>query len=281
MSNEDNSARASEALYVFLLLTAAADPQVINAFIENDPTSNQKWIKLQHELSNETAREKFARQIENWTNSLNWTKTETIAQAWGMYGWTLVPEIIPVRLWEVFPCSQEEADKTMMEYFLSNKVLDLMDSILAESTQTDILNEAIQCYKNGCFTACASLLLSLVDGTLISSYANSKFENKKTGKNAEQRIINESYTNYFFRCPGILKLQSINFHTYISQLFDRANNFSDEPEWINRNFVHHGMSKRQINRADCIKLFLAYLQSIRFTQYTTPARCPPCPTSPS
>lgn len=270
--NKSDLAQVSEALYATLLLTVVAEPDILNTFIEKDPRPQKTWEKLKLDLSTEQAREDFAQKIEKWIEARDWSRAESVMQQWGKYGWVLMPDVIPVHKWEICPHSQEEADEYMLNQFDSIGMQELINTIGAESNKSSLVDEAVKCFKNECFTACASLLLSLIDGTLISSFVNEQYENKKTGKIAGQRIINETDKNIYFFIPGIFGLQSTNFRTYIAQLFESANNFSDEPECLNRNFFHHGMSKRQITRVDCVKLFLAYLQAIRFTQYTTPAR---------
>ena len=268
----DKMAHFAESMYAALLLTVIAEPNILDTFSKKDPNPQHNWENYKLLLDTEEAREQFANKVDEWINSLDWKKAESIMKTWGTYGWVLMPDIISVHYWESCPKSQEEADAIMMEHLDEDCLRHLFEDIVSISSQTDILNEAIQCFQNDCYTACASLLLSLVDGTLISSFANGQFENKKTGSNAGQRIIDATSKNYFFFVPGIFGFQSINFQAYISQLFERANNFSNEPAWVNRNFVHHGMSNRKIVRLDCIKLFLAYLQSIRFALYTTPAK---------
>jgi hypothetical protein len=43
----------------------------------------------------------------------------------------------------------------------------------------------------------------------------------------------------------------------IEKLFCCANDFSNEDsELINRNFVSHGMNKREVDKIDCIKLIV-------------------------
>lgn len=270
--DKSDIAQISEALYATLLLTVAAEPDILNTFIEKDPRQHNNWEKLRLDLSTDQAREDFAQKIDKWIKTLDWSHAESVMQQWGKYGWVLMPDVIPVRKWEICPHSQEEADEYMLNHFDSIGIQELINTITAESNQNSVVDEAVKCFENECFTACASLLLSLIDGTLISSFVNEQFENKKTGKVAGQRIIDETDKNIYFFIPGIFGLQSKNFQTYMAQLFERANNFTDEPKCLNRNYVHHGMSKRQITNVDCIKLFLAYLQAIRFTQYTTPAR---------
>ena len=45
---------------------------------------------------------------------------------------------------------------------------------------------------------------------------------------------------------------AINYESYIKTLFARADGFVTEPKNLNRNYLHHGMSKRKVLRRDCI-----------------------------
>ena len=40
-------------------------------------------------------------------------------------------------------------------------------------------------------------------------------------------------------------------------LFNDSNNFTNEPDMINRNFVTHGMSNRTVTEIDCFKVWSA------------------------
>ena len=51
-------------------------------------------------------------------------------------------------------------------------------------------------------------------------------------------------------------LQWANVIACLETVFASGNNFTNEPETINRNFVSHGMSKRSISKTDCQQLFM-------------------------
>jgi len=51
-------------------------------------------------------------------------------------------------------------------------------------------------------------------------------------------------------------LHTINVLSFLMMLFDDAKDFRIEPKNLNRNFINHGMAKREVRRKDCIKLFL-------------------------
>ena len=67
----------------------------------------------------------------------------------------------------------------------------------------------------------------------------------------------------FYGSPGYLHLELINYKTCTGTLFESANGFRTEPDCLNRNYLHHGMSKRKVLKKDCIKLFIAYHKTLK------------------
>lgn len=51
-------------------------------------------------------------------------------------------------------------------------------------------------------------------------------------------------------------LNYVNLFACLKTVFAHANDFRREPSVINRNFVDHGMTNRNVRKRDCIQLFL-------------------------
>lgn len=51
-------------------------------------------------------------------------------------------------------------------------------------------------------------------------------------------------------------LNYVNLLACLKTVFANANDFRREPSVINRNFVDHGMTNRNVRKRDCIQLFL-------------------------
>lgn len=132
---------------------------------------------------------------------------------------------------------------------------DLTKTILTiESIDQQYCKEAIACYKNKCYLACSSLLLSAIDSFFIAK--------NKLDSNGHKRTLNKSLANdcltetesernfeYFFIIQSNVLLM-------LAKLYDYGNDFENEPNHINRNFVNHGMVKRKVAKHDCVKLFI-------------------------
>ena len=197
----------------------------------------------------------------------NWENVEDTFCEWGKYGWVLYPIKCDINLWDAKPRTQKEADSFVLSIVKKEMLDGIFENLRRKSKNKSVLEEAINCFINRYYTACASLLFSLIDGELISNKSKLQLINKKTGIKAGERVTNEVKKDGMFNSPGFLHLQIINFESFINEYFKNAEGFKNEPKNINRNYLHHGMSKRKVLRKDCIKLFLAYEQTIDFSNH--------------
>ena len=137
---------------------------------------------------------------------------------------------------------------------------------MKKTNNREVYNEAITCFDNRCYTACASLLVSLIDAELIRCKTSLATKNKKTGLKAGERVVKNVARDDMYGLPGLYHLELVNYESYINTLFARADGFVKEPKSLNRNYLHHGMSKRRVLKKDCIKLLLAYHKTICFAK---------------
>lgn len=239
----------------------AKDPSVIDALevATREKGTHLDWTDLKKKLSDPVALARFSENIDLDANNTEWTRLDQAAEKWAKYGWVIGDPLFKLDLWENIPQSQQEADKAALHYISKNDLFEIwQETSPIYANHRHIFTEACSCFENKCYTACASLLISLIDGTLISSKANTTQTNRKTGSVAQKRVSTEILKDDVYRLPSHFHWELINFDTYINNLFEHANNFADEPQRINRNFLHHGMSKRKVLRKDCVKLFIAY-----------------------
>ena len=174
-------------------------------------------------------------------------------EQWGKYGWSFIPDMLIYVFYEV-PKTQLEADKIGLSYTNQSVIHELFLKLHREKLSKDFLEEAIFCYENKKYTACASLLFSLIDAELISCKFNGT--NKKVGKAAADKIDRalKDIHNSDHRMVELLFWSNLN--GIISEYFASANNFTNEGKKINRNFLLHGMTKHKVLKKDCIKLFV-------------------------
>lgn len=227
------------------------------------------WIGLYQDLQDEDVAKRFSKNLNEKAAAHDWSDVESSYRAWGEYGWIADGTIARFGFWDKCPSTQVEADKLVLSKINKKYLEETIVSIHEKRHNVAVFSEACKCFEHKCYTACASLLISLIDGELISSKANWNFENKKTGSNANKRIVTDVSKDDNYGMPGFFHLELLNYESFINTLFERANGFDNEPKRINRNYLHHGMSKRKVLRKDCIKLLLAYRRTLNFANRNT------------
>ena len=224
-----------------------------------------EWADLAIELQNQTTSERFLQNVNDSANKYNWSVIEDTYRTWGTYGWVTNHLVVPYGFWENHPITQIDADRLVIRSLDKDKLSRLRLELL-EKNNSKICKEAITCFDNRCYTACASLLISLIDGELIRCKTLLSTKNKKTGLKAGERVVENIAKDDMYGLPGLYHLELVNYEAYINALFARADGFVKEPKSLNRNYLHHGMSKRSVLKKDCIKLLLAYHKTIYFAK---------------
>ena len=252
-----------ESLKAFAVSTfqlAAKDPRILLLLKHADKNKYDTdfWGSLYEELQDSENLERFSNITHKISNAHDWSGIEESYQTWGSYGWTVGREIHQLGFWDKCPNSQVEADKKVLPTINKKVLSQIQIECLEKTSNIPVFDECCKCFDNKCYTACATLLISLIDGELIRSKANIAFTNRKTGAIASKRVITEVSKDDMYGLMGLFHLELINYEAFLNTLFERANGFEMEPKRMNRNFIQHGMSKRKILRKDCIKLFLGY-----------------------
>ena len=221
--------------------------------------------ELFNDLQNQEDLEHVNRNINYFANHYNWDAIEKTYSTWGEYGWITNHFIVPMEFWTNHPDSQVEADQLVMQAIDKKQLFKLKSELFELTSDNRIFTEAMSCFDNKYYTACASLLISLIDGELIRNGYLSN-ENKKTGANAGKRVVKIVSGEEAYGLAGFFHLELLNYETFITVLFEKANDFKKEPRHINRNYLHHGMSKRKVLKRDCIKLLLAYRKTLYYSK---------------
>jgi hypothetical protein len=224
------------------------------------------WKDLYAIFQQEDKRTRFLQQLEEATSSYDWTPINDTFAAWGRYGWITDSELGQFGFWDSIPPTQEEADQKVIQTLDDQYLATLRKELSEQTSNNSMFSEACSCFDNQYFYACASLLTAFIDGVLISSSANFNSANRKTGEGASKKVIEELSKDDYWGSPGYFNLELINYNAFIEMFFARANGFEHEPQNLNRNFIHHGMSNRTISRVDCIKLLIAYRATIRMSK---------------
>ncbi len=159
-----------------------------------------------------------------------------------------------VAFFENFKCTSKNI-KTFYNRYSKGEEFSYLISELKESEKIDkrYLLEAIKNYKHKSYMSCAMLLLSIIDARfLLTSEDENGLKRKLTSTLALEKLeeIKEEKTLDF------VFLIETNTLFILCNMFKHAHNFKKEPDYINRNFLFHGLSKRRIDKYDCIKLFI-------------------------
>ena len=172
---------------------------------------------------------------------------------WGKWGWTIIPDS-PLSLFAMLPTNRDDANKKAEQYCKKANMETLFEEMRKKRIKKADLEEAIFCFENRCYKACSLILLGLIDSKLIRMMPKSKNEGeyRPAGVKAA-RIIEENYQE---NQELYELLNYINLFACLKTVFANANDFRREPSVINRNFVDHGMTNRNVRRRDCIQLFL-------------------------
>lgn len=242
-------------------------------------------IKLWHEYekSIETAK-KNSEIIENTIKQLinfNWNKLFTnvpkniksLAEEWAKCGW--IPSLPNYVEWDLienitYPLTQKQADDIMLNKIDDEMFSELISEITNYNTQLGLNNEsfkeAVECFNNKLYSACALLLFALIDSRFIINQPIPQKGRRKLADKAVSDAINDNKTKY-----------SIIAHSakiIIEKLFENAADFSIE-NGLNRNMLAHGMNKYNPDRTDCLKLFVLiyniyFLFDIGFLTWSKP-----------
>jgi hypothetical protein len=173
---------------------------------------------------------------------------------WGAYAWTMSAEQ-PANVFHIPPMSMEDADKQMRTYFTLSNMEKMKEELVESGVSTQDLEEAYFCYQNKKYKSCCLLLFGLIDNKLINyGYYGSKM--RKTGggaivelKTEKEAIFNERIFLTYLWFENIMET--------LSTLFKNGNDFQNEPNCVNRNYISHGMSERNVTDIDCFKVWSA------------------------
>ena len=180
---------------------------------------------------------------------------------WGKYGWTFNGQTKLTSL-SSLPLSLEDADQKMSQYCTLDNVSEIAKKLIDSGVNQSDVEEALFCFENEKYKSSAIILFALIDHELILMDFRKKGTKKnpegdyKTGysaineyQNRNEKVYDESflYVNLYF----------VNIIETLSTLFKGTENFTNEPNMINRNFVAHGMSNRAVTEIDCFKVWSA------------------------
>lgn len=187
--------------------------------------------------------------------TFNWEEWETAVKRWGQYGWTFIPNA-PSGLFMHIVEDKNKCDKIALRYLHKKDMLNLFEELNRMNINHADLNEAIYCYNNKCYKACAMLLCALIDGIIYKCQKVNGAQRRKGNKNFFEQLRKNSIKEELL-LQQFLLLQVDNLIEYMKKLFEQGNDFQLKTSMLNRNFLLHGMNKKSICQKECKQLFLA------------------------
>lgn len=187
-------------------------------------------------------------------------------KVWGSTGWSVIPHA-PLKLFNMVPASIEEAGKIALKYFKKEDINHFFERMKEKNIKKGDLNSAIFCFENRQYKACALLLFGIIDAKLIRLQPKNTSKNRRAvGKSAvkelERKYKQKNNAEYFL----YQTVYSLGMLECLNTFFADANDFHKEPIVINRNFLDHGMNRRNVRRKDCIQLFLVLYNLMEFLE---------------
>lgn len=178
-------------------------------------------------------------------------------KTWGSMGWSVIPHA-PLKLFNGVPDTIKEADKIALQYFDKDGMEHLFSNLKKKRIKKEDINSAIYCFENKQYKACALLLFGIIDAKLIRLQSIRKTEKRrkvgsKAVKELETKYRKKTDEEYFL----YHMLYATGLLACLNTFFADGNDFREEPEVVNRNFIDHGMNRRRVRRKDCIQLFVA------------------------
>ena len=172
---------------------------------------------------------------------------------WGELGWTWFQDA-PMDFYDNPPADIRDANAKVKHLCTAQGMESIFNQIREQKINHEDLESAIFCFRNKQYKACALMLFGLIDAKLIRVQSRSKGK-RKVGANAVRQLKTQFEENKDEQVFYTMLFCS-NLFASLETIFAYGNDFRDEPDTINRNFVDHGMNRKRIRKRDCIQLFL-------------------------
>jgi len=170
-------------------------------------------------------------------------------ERWGEYGWTYCPSL-DFEMFKNAPESFEEASKRM-ERFLSNNEIDKICFALNKTeANAEEIQEAYYCFCEEKYKACALILFGIIDNKIYRYGLLNKGSKVALGAQFAKKYCKQKQYDDLI-CEGIF----VNILKSIETIFAYGDNFTNKMIIINRNYLSHGMAKRNISKTECFQVW--------------------------
>lgn len=184
-----------------------------------------------------------------------------VYKQWGKFGWTIPPNSC-IDSFNNCPETLLKADKYALRFCTRNEMNELFLALESLCKRKRDVREAVKCYNNKHYKACALILFSLIDSRIIRLQGKSGKYGVGIGAVANFKEVAKEKTTDEGKL--FLALCYENIFSCLFAMFEDTNNFTKEQNIINRNYLDHGMSCKIVRKKDCIKLFLLLYNMLEF-----------------
>ena len=182
--------------------------------------------------------------------------TSTISDKDIKNGWFIYLKAYDAVLGEAYNTVDEENTALYDKYF------DMFMQPLYKAGKQ--VNEAIECYKNQKYFACACVIFSClekVERSITNFNPSEKFSMSRQLKLPQADAVVCFNKDYF----SSFEKQMDDF--LINNFYARSYESDPEPKEINRNRIMHGIFTREVSKTDCLKLFVLLNSLLRFDDW--------------
>lgn len=183
-------------------------------------------------------------------------------ETWGKYGWTQ-PLSAPDTFLDTPPADRKDANAKALKYCKNTDMEQLFTAFLdLPHVKKSDVNEAIFAFRNRQYKSCALILFTLIDARLIRLQRDEDRKGWKkrrdSGKSAAENLFKHIAEEQDIHGKTFMLFSHENIIHSLLTVFADGNDFKEQPDGINRNFLGHGMLTRKVTRKDCVQLFLLY-----------------------
>ena len=175
---------------------------------------------------------------------------------WGKYGWTLPPNA-DLELFFISPVDEKEAYQIIQPYINKGGMQFVFDVMLEMKHIRKIdLKEAIADYEDKRYKSCIMILFSIIDARIIRLQEVKEGKKRPSGYMGANKYFEKVDADEMIEMTFADALYKYCILSSLSVVFESGNDFREQPDVINRNFVDHGMLYRRVTQRDCKKIFL-------------------------
>lgn len=194
------------------------------------------------------------KKIEEKLKQFPQTKKYNSISSWGKTGWGFIEDIPihPTYFTEVKSIS--DANEIMSKYITDEIIEKIIKDTSKYYPSNQAFDEAMDCFYEGKYLSCILILYSFIDA-LFLTWQEFPEEGKRglSGFCAKflkdlSIIIDKKDDFPFHYVMYVVNLEATTI------LFSDGNDFVDEKDIPNRNFISHGMNNRQVTKLDCVRV---------------------------